>query len=243
MKIAKNILYFSLFFTGLISVSSGCMNAGKKEIFSVMSHFRAGKTAAHNTAAEKKTENNSDSIDFRIRNEMTSYSTENRSFYIDLGRVSEIRQGEIFASDSYNPVTNINIQEAERVCHSMGKRLCSMSEWKKFCIHSLSEAAPVTQNKYFCISSSGSPELTSRSCSSAEKKQMKTGTSDVSSRLNSTAAVNNHLYEWVKGEKSGRAVAMEGLRTDSGNIVCDTAHYYPENYSGGQIGFRCCRDM
>ena len=170
---------------------------------------------------------------YRIHKEMISKTIGVKSFYIDKYRISEFRRGQFFAFKNRNFLRGLNSSEAERICGSLGKRLCNALEWKKACGESnyVDEAEANYAN---CSKSSAESAVHLFEC--IDKAKM----NDFSAPY--MFDTEDKTYEWVKSDSQNRSMAM-GVPAGREDInKCNSTVYLSGDYKSDDIGFRCCRD-
>ena len=141
-----------------------------------------------------------------------------------------------------NPLVKVSSAEAERLCESVGKRLCTADEWERACKGP--ESRIYTYGDAFNADSCG-PDATSdankdgkgdRATGALDGCVSGWGTYDMSGGVREWTATSDSSqksFKVVKGGKPGEA--ERGSR-------CAFAEARNPDLSDGGIGFRCCQD-
>lgn len=157
---------------------------------------------------------------------MVSVHTPEGAFYIDRFEVAELAPGDFFPARNQIPRTNVTADQANSICESHGKRLCTAFEWKNACLG--------TQRLRF---SYGKTSVSER-CNVKAGSLVTTGRRvDCTSDAGAHDMIGNAM-EWVRSD--GAAAAMGGSYLSGDSADCFTSQFFSRDTTSSQIGFRCC---
>ncbi len=152
------------------------------------------------------------------------------NFHIDQYEVSQLGEENIYLSMPYQyAVHGVTYQDAQRICHLMGKRLCRYEEWLQACsgghqwIYSYSDY----YQAHACNVNGENLEA------GGLRKQCKSE-SQVYDLI-------GNLSEWVGGmAKNGSGLAMGGSYLSGANTICYTSVHLSAAKQTSTLGVRCC---
>ncbi|MCE9598110.1 MAG: SUMF1/EgtB/PvdO family nonheme iron enzyme [Spirochaetia bacterium] len=151
------------------------------------------------------------------------------SFQIDPFEVSELATGDFFSIRNQIPKTGITPVEAGSICASLGKRLCTASEWTNACLG--------THRRTFSYNAQAQPGK----CNTGSALLQRTGMrKDCRSDEGVYDMVGNTM-EWLGDLRGTMAIAAGGSMNTGDSANCFTNLYFPADARSEQIGFRCCK--
>ncbi|MBL8018246.1 MAG: SUMF1/EgtB/PvdO family nonheme iron enzyme [Leptospirales bacterium] len=152
------------------------------------------------------------------------------SFRIDPYEMSELASGEFFSVRNQLPRTGLTPAEANKVCASLGKRLCTASEWTNACLGS--------HRRTFSF---GTRPETGK-CNTSSLSLARTGTQTACKSDEGVYDMVGNTMEWIGEMRGNMAVAAGGSMHTGETASCFTNLFFPSDARSDQIGFRCCRN-
>ena len=150
------------------------------------------------------------------------------SFYIDPFEVSELKRGDFFSVRNQNPKVNVTARQAEEICQSSGKRLCSLQEWRNACLG--------LQRKRFSYANT----YASGTCNSASRGIQPTGYRSRCQNGQEVFDMVGNVMEWVRDKRGDKHIALGGSFAGGKDADCFSAYYLRKSVKNVQTGFRCC---
>jgi hypothetical protein len=127
------------------------------------------------------------------------------------------------------PLTNVTWVDAVMRCRSMGKDLCSRSEWRAACAGSRRGAYPY-----------GS-EYRPEECNTENRSLSGSGEYDRCGSDKGVFDLTGNAWEWVLDRDEGYNLIAGGNYYYGRNARCDATFYNLLSNTDKSIGFRCCK--
>jgi hypothetical protein len=175
------------------------------------------------------------SIPYRVprvaEEEMPWVDVELHGFYIDLMPYPN-EPGAI-------PTSNVTRDEAEKLCASKGKRLCSELEWERACKGPASSEYEYGDTYRAAVCATGVPIEQASKRPTGERSACKSGFG--------VLEMHGGVWEWTsstwgRGSKDPDLGVLRGGNSEAGELVgrCANALGRPASSKGPTMGFRCC---
>ena len=133
------------------------------------------------------------------------------------------------------PVARVSWVDADKACHTVGKRLCTEEEWERAC------KGPA--NWIYSYGDSYNPEM----CGTGVEEAYNIGDRETCVSGYGVAMLSGGLREWtasVAGTKGSRRLVKGGLRGNPARGTrCAFAVDEAATYADSTLGFRCCLDV
>lgn len=210
-----------LFFLPLLFVLISC--SGSRSVISRSKAFESDNGKARVSFLDKK---------FLSETMVPIIKKDNKIIYIDKFESSSMGDDLFLGVQRANPVGSVSWEEANESCNSIGKRLCTASEWVRACIGvsgniysygtqykegvcNVSMSEPTANNGYFelCHSDAGVHDL-----------------------------IGNQ-GEWVLDGKRVKKYIMGGKSANPENVDCFSSQLASPTSKSSLIGFRCCMEI
>lgn len=162
---------------------------------------------------------------------MIFVTSSKNKFFIDKYETSNLN--EIYlSSPNLMPETNVTQAEAEKICNSMNKRLCTAEEWKVACLglHYLRYGYSNEHIQGYCNIENPNGEV----AISGEYSKCKTE--------NNIYDLLGNTMELTSDKTNSGLVVAKGGDYSSLSATCFTEFYYQAEDRNGKTGFRCCKD-
>ncbi len=141
-----------------------------------------------------------------------------------------------------NPSVNVSFAQAEQLCESVGKRLCTADEWERACKGP--EARIYTYGDTYNAEKCGGDSSTD--ANKDGKSDRATGTQDACVSGWGAYDMSGGVREWTgtfdSSQKSFRVVKGGKTGEPERGSRCSFAEARNPGLSDGTIGFRCCQD-
>lgn len=171
-------------------------------------------------------------------------------FYMDLYEFPNNNVDENAGRSGELPIVNVSWYEARDYCESVGKRLCTVYEWRETCYsNGAGKRKTETSSTYeYPYDGEYDPDVCVTETSSVARSGSRPGctTTSLGERISD---MSGNVWEWVDHDFYGQADQFEGQQAMVGGYYfsgstakCGLTILTSTNTKSDKIGFRCCRD-